>query len=79
MGRVPFPIVAYKFRTYPCADCGRETRRKRRSYDPKVCIDCGVTRLTVNSLMMRMHAGRGYARWLESAGPMGRPRKQQEG
>lgn len=65
-----------KVRTYNCADCGTVTTRRRRSYDPKICVNCGVTRLTVNSLLMHSKAGKGYDRWLNSNGPQGRPRKQ---
>lgn len=65
-----------KIRRYDCVDCGTLTIRQRRSYDPKICISCGIMRLTVNSLLMRAKAGKGYDRWLNSNGPLGRPRKR---
>ena len=36
--------MPWKLREYECEDCGKLTRRNRKSNDPRVCIECGEDR-----------------------------------
>lgn len=40
--------MPWKLREYFCEDCGKLTRRNRKSNDPHICVECGRDRVTLN-------------------------------
>jgi ribosomal protein L37AE/L43A len=36
--------MPWKLREYECEDCGKLTRRNRKSNDPHICVECGKER-----------------------------------
>lgn len=36
--------MPWKLREYFCEDCGKLTRRNRKSTQPHICVDCGKDR-----------------------------------
>jgi len=68
-------VTVKKLPDLPCQDCGKPAGRGKGGMRRKVCFECSVTRARVAALQMHMRAGAAYDQWRNSAGPLGRPRR----
>lgn len=53
-----------KPKEYACVDCGTPTRRKRNPKQPKVCLECGISRASAYTASVARKEGPGYEVWL---------------
>jgi hypothetical protein len=40
--------MPYKIWAFACEDCGKWTRRRRKSVSPRICEQCGIDRRAAN-------------------------------
>ena len=50
-------------RTYNCADCGVEVRRRRSPSQPLVCVNCGAERSRLQQIGMANHDPYYWEQW----------------
>lgn len=72
-------MAARKYRTYPCADCGKPTVKQTRRPKPHYCGDCASRRIEAAARGMANKQGEAWSNWLASKGPAGRPPKNRKG
>lgn len=59
-------MAKYATRTYACTDCGQVVTRKRKTTQPMVCVECGITHSLSAIEGMRAKAGPSWDNWLAS-------------
>lgn len=70
--------MVYAVRTRNCADCGQEVTGRLPMVKDIRCIACAITRAANAAREMAAKSGPAYDRWLETRGPQGRPRAEQQ-
>lgn len=68
--------MSYKMRTRKCSTCSNLVTGRIPLNGLVRCVDCGIKVAEQAARDMYNRDGQWYARWLKSAGPQGRPRKQ---